>query len=41
MQDQENEAKPQKKRYEDLKDIDISNLIIIQNPDDEIILGQE
>ena len=27
----ENEAKPHKSNYEDLKDIDISNLLIIQN----------
>ena len=40
MQNVENEVKCNKPPNDDLKDLDISNLILIKNPDEEILLGK-
>jgi|LauGreDrversion4_2_1035121.scaffolds.fasta_scaffold3851342_1 hypothetical protein len=39
MQNIENEAKPEKQPSDEFKDIDINHLILIKNPDEEIIIG--
>lgn len=40
MQNIENEARGLKQSNDEFKDIDINHLILIKNPDEEIIIGR-